>query len=98
MEAVAGLGRGGPHIRRSTDPSLSQLKHQPTVGLELVETAPTDLNSSTPSSRILNSFLIRMQSIVNLLNPPASTYEPLDEQGKLRKTSLSGRAFIVTGP
>jgi len=39
-----------------------------------------------------------MQSIVNLLNPPASTYEPLDEQGKLRKTSLSGRAFIVTGP
>ena len=38
-----------------------------------------------------------MQSIMNLLQPPPSTYEPLDESGKLRKTTLSGRAFIVTG-
>jgi NAD(P)-dependent dehydrogenase (short-subunit alcohol dehydrogenase family) len=38
-----------------------------------------------------------MQSIMNLLQPPPSTYEPLDESGKLRKTSISGRAFIVTG-
>lgn len=38
-----------------------------------------------------------MQSIINILNAPVTSYEPLDEGGKLRKTSLSGRAFIVTG-
>lgn len=68
-------------------------------------TNPASLSRLCRSTRLSLARLIHfphqistnMQSIMNLLQPPPSTYEPLDESGKLRKTSISGRAFIVTG-